>query len=223
MTDGIFVTSQATTGTITKWSVLVYAGTPQNGIIVATVSSDGDLIPHLSMPPGTNGTNIQMMIDPQDPEQIIVQDNGSHTFSIGYRIDDHNAQSGSPCFTAPPTCCNAFPATDVSGLAAPGSNWLRAVNCGPLGCPPNGGWASFSQLQPGLCRPSGDWVVRATWESVNCCYPDCNEDGKLNLADFGCFQTRYATQHPYADCNADQVLNLADFGCFQTKFAQGCP
>jgi hypothetical protein len=55
------------------------------------------------------------------------------------------------------------------------------------------------------------------------CYPDCNADGVLNLADFGCFQTRFATAHPYADCNGDGVRNLADFGCFQTKFALGCP
>ena len=27
----------------------------------------------------------------------------------------------------------------------------------------------------------------------------------------------------YADCNGDGQLNLADFGCFQTKFALGCP
>jgi hypothetical protein len=27
----------------------------------------------------------------------------------------------------------------------------------------------------------------------------------------------------YADCNGDGVLGLADFGCFQTKFALGCP
>jgi hypothetical protein len=55
------------------------------------------------------------------------------------------------------------------------------------------------------------------------CYPDCNADGILNLADFGCFQTRFATGQPYADCNGDGVLNLADFGCFQTRFALGCP
>jgi DNA-binding beta-propeller fold protein YncE len=55
------------------------------------------------------------------------------------------------------------------------------------------------------------------------CYPDCNGDGALNLADFGCFQTNFALGDPYADCNGDQVLNLADFGCFQTSFALGCP
>ena len=27
----------------------------------------------------------------------------------------------------------------------------------------------------------------------------------------------------YPDCNADGTRNLADFGCFQTKFALGCP
>lgn len=55
------------------------------------------------------------------------------------------------------------------------------------------------------------------------CYPDCNHDGVLNLADFGCFQTRFALSDPYADCNRDGVLNLADFGCFQTRFGLACP
>ncbi len=55
------------------------------------------------------------------------------------------------------------------------------------------------------------------------CYPDCNADGLLNLADFGCFQTKFALGDPYADCNGDALLNLADFGCFQSKFAIACP
>jgi hypothetical protein len=55
------------------------------------------------------------------------------------------------------------------------------------------------------------------------CYADCNGDGVLGLADFGCFQTKFALGDPYADCNGDGVLGLADFGCFQTKFALGCP
>ena len=55
------------------------------------------------------------------------------------------------------------------------------------------------------------------------CYPDCNADGSLNLADFGCFTTRFALGQFYADCNGDFSLNLADFGCFTTKFALGCP
>ena len=55
------------------------------------------------------------------------------------------------------------------------------------------------------------------------CYPDCNGDQQLNLADFGCFTTRFALGEPYADCNGDGARNLADFACFTTKFALGCP
>jgi murein tripeptide amidase MpaA len=55
------------------------------------------------------------------------------------------------------------------------------------------------------------------------CYADCNGDGVLGLADFGCFQTKFALNDLYADCNGDGVLGLADFGCFQTRFALGCP
>ena len=55
------------------------------------------------------------------------------------------------------------------------------------------------------------------------CYPDCNKDGALTVADFGCFQSRFVGQDPYADCNADAQLTVADFGCFQTRFVGGCP
>ena len=55
------------------------------------------------------------------------------------------------------------------------------------------------------------------------CVADCNRDGSLNLADFGCFQTKFALGDPYADCNGDGARNLADFGCFQSRFALGCP
>ncbi|MCC6659492.1 MAG: hypothetical protein IT437_01270 [Phycisphaerales bacterium] len=55
------------------------------------------------------------------------------------------------------------------------------------------------------------------------CRPDCNGDGALNLADLGCFQTRFALGDPYADCNGDGARNLSDFGCFLTGFALGCP
>jgi hypothetical protein len=55
------------------------------------------------------------------------------------------------------------------------------------------------------------------------CYADCNADGALTVADFGCFQTKFVAQDPYADCNQDAALTVADFGCFQTKFVAGCP
>ena len=64
------------------------------------------------------------------------------------------------------------------------------------------------------------WLVRYGPPS---CYPDCNADGQLTVADFGCFQTEFVAADPYADCNGDGQRTVADFGCFQTKFVTGCP
>ncbi len=55
------------------------------------------------------------------------------------------------------------------------------------------------------------------------CYADCNADGRLTVADFACFQTRFVLGHPYADCNGVGGLTVADFACFQTEFVAGCP
>ncbi len=67
-------------------------------------------------------------------------------------------------------------------------------------------------------------VVSASWARWGCpCYPDCNSDNQLTIADFGCFQTQFVAGDPYADCNAAGGLTIADFGCFQTAFVQGCP
>ena len=54
-------------------------------------------------------------------------------------------------------------------------------------------------------------------------YADCNGDGSRTVADFGCFQTKFVAADPYADCNGDGQLSVADFGCFQTKYVIGCP
>jgi hypothetical protein len=192
MTEVIVATSNATVGTTTHWSMMFWSGSPSAGTLVASFSSDGDILPHIVMGPGTNGVNVQFMVDPGDPEQIIIPNSGSNTFTIGFRIDQHNQQTQNPCTTAPPSCCNAFPVTDLSGVSAPAGNWLSGVNCGPLGCPPNGGWAAFSTL--GLCRPSGDWVMRATWSGVNCqpgvgacCLPSgaCEQMSATNCAGAG--------------------------------------
>jgi hypothetical protein len=164
--ETLFATSNSTTVTQTRWSVTVWQGPPHTGTVVATYASDGDILPHLVLPAGNAAGIIQFGIDPSHPEQIIVQNNGSNTFSIGFRIEQHNNQTGNPCLTGPATCCNAFPATDTSGLANAAGNWLFGLNCGQFGCPPNGGWARFSQL--GFCTPSGDWILRTNWQSVSC-------------------------------------------------------
>jgi hypothetical protein len=61
------------------------------------------------------------------------------------------------------------------------------------------------------------------------CYANC--DGStaapvLNVQDFSCFLTRYASGDAYANCDgstATPVLNVQDFSCFLTKYAGGCP
>jgi hypothetical protein len=61
------------------------------------------------------------------------------------------------------------------------------------------------------------------------CYPNC--DGStaapaLNIADFSCFLTRFASGDAYANCDGSTtppVLNVLDFSCFLQKFAAGCP
>jgi len=175
----IFATMNASVPTTTAWSVLVWDGLPSTGTLVAQYSSDDKILPHIHLAAGTHGVNVFFQVDPGDPEQIIISDvSGTHQFSFAYRIDDHNQQTQNPCTVAPPTCCNAFPVVDTGGVQSPANNWLFGINCGPFGCPANGGWARFNQL-PGFCRPSGDWVMRANYTPLSCqpgvgacCLPD---------------------------------------------------
>lgn len=168
MTEMIFATANATVSTTTEWSLLVWEGTPSNGTLIEVFSSDDILLPHLVIPPGTNGVNVQVIVDPSDPEPIIVNNDGSNTFSIGYRIDKHNNPSEflPNCFP-PPAQENAFPVTDTSGLAAPHHNWVGSPNCDPIGCVVGGGYSSFFNLSSG-CTPSGDWVMRVTYTPLVC-------------------------------------------------------
>jgi hypothetical protein len=204
MMEFIIAQQNATVQTTTQWSVLVWDGYPNTGTLVAEFSSDGSILPHIVMGPGTRGTNLQVQVDPNDPEQIYIYNTNndpSHTFTIGFRIDRHNNQTSNPCVTPPPSTQNAFPCTDNtvigcgSGYAMlnyPSDNWIFALNCGPNGCPPNGGWARFSQLQTDFylfgqcitgCRPRGDWVMRVTWDPVNCPQPE----GACCFGTSGCF------------------------------------
>jgi hypothetical protein len=178
LAEAIFATSNSTMTTTTQWSILFYEGVPNTGALIFVESSDDTILPHIRIPQGTNGVNVQFSVDPEDPDQIIINDNGSHQFTLAWRIDRHHQQTQDPCFVGPPTCCNAFPCTDVSGLAQPSNNWLFGLDCGPIGCPDNGGWSRFSNLRS-LCRPSGDAVMRVTWSSLDCqpgvgacCLPD---------------------------------------------------
>ncbi|MFO0828991.1 MAG: hypothetical protein U0572_12700 [Phycisphaerales bacterium] len=165
-TEIIFGTSNATVQTTTKWTVMIWEGTPATGTLKYLYSSDGEVLPNIVLPPGTTGVDVQFAVQAETPaDELVITDNGSHTFSIGYRIDHHNAQTANPCLVSPPSCCNAFPAVDTGGLQHAAQNWLYAIDCGAFGCP--SGWHSFAQL-PVFCRPTGDWVLRATWTSYAC-------------------------------------------------------
>ena len=204
----------ASVTTTTQWSILIWDGPPDTGLLVAEYSSsDGLGLNPIVMGPGTRATNVQVSVDPSDPDQIFFfnpNNDPTHTFSIGFRIDMHNSQTGDPCITPPPSNLNAFPATDntlvgcgtgYGSLSAPTENWLYALNCGANGCPPNGGWTRFSNLQAdqsifGICfmgcRPRGDWVIRATVDPVTCPPPT----GACCFGTSGCFSSDMAT------CNA---------------------
>jgi len=157
-----------TVQTTTHWSVYVWSGPPNTGTLVFSEASDGTILPHLVLQAG-NGTAgvIQFGIDPGDPDQIIVDDNGSHQLSIGFRVDALNQPQNNPCLgqldpTFAPTK-NVYPTVDVDGLSQPTRNWLYGLNCGAFGCPSNGGWTPIS-----TCGLSGDWVMNVSWAPINC-------------------------------------------------------
>jgi hypothetical protein len=161
----LFATSNTNVQTTTHWSIYVWDGSPDTGILIAHYSSDNIILPHLVMPPGTSGTIISVSVDPGDPEQIyIYNDSGQNKFTVGFGIDQHH-NPGTPCTSSPPTNSNAFPTTDISGLQFPQDNWIDAIS-GPW-CVCGEGWFTFQNF-PSFCTPSGDWVLRSAYTSVNC-------------------------------------------------------
>ncbi len=161
----LFGTSNTIVETTTHWSVTVWDGTPTDEMPVATFSSDDLILPHLVMPPGTNGVILSVSVDPNDSDQIyIYNDSGTNSFTVSFRIDQHN-QSGSPCISSPPSNRNAFPCTDTSGLDFPNENWIDAVDGTWCAC--GSGWMTFQQF-PSFCTPSGDWILRSFYTPVNC-------------------------------------------------------
>ncbi len=62
--ETIFATYQTTQQTTTHYAVTVWDGTPDEGIQVASFSSDDVLLPHLVMPAGTGGMHLSFAVDP---------------------------------------------------------------------------------------------------------------------------------------------------------------
>ncbi len=146
--------------TETAYTFYVWDGFPDTGIEIARFSSDGVTIAHAWIPRGTNGVNIQIQIDPSDPEQIFVfNDSGTNHLSIGFQIDHHNSPPSNQCLEPINVRLNAFPTTDLSGVSKPTGNWLFGLFCQGSPC---SGFKSFADLSI-LCRPTGDWLIRATY------------------------------------------------------------
>ncbi len=74
------------------------------------------------------------------------------------------------------------------------------------------------EIAPGQSRTEA-WIVRLGQE----CYPDCDHNAALTVADFTCFQAKFVASDPYADCDQNTQFTIADFVCFQIGFVAGCP
>ncbi len=231
-TEMIFAVQGAQQTTTTQWRIQIFDGLPTagQGAMVANFSSLDDGLPPIVLPGGNAGVNVLFFVDPQDPEQIIILKdpnlgpNDFRNITIAYGIDQHNAQTQNPCFFAPPNCCNAFPCSDVSGLAAPNQNWIKAVQCPTVICP-SGGWFRFNQINA-LCRPSGDWVMRMTWSSLAVpCNGDANEDGQVDVDDLNEILAHWFTPQPTGsngDVTSNGFVNVDDLNLVLGNWGQSC-
>ena len=62
-------------------------------------------------------------------------------------------------------------------------------------------------------------LVIAAWAAAGACsHRAAGKDLAHAIA-----RTKFVAGDPYGDCNADGQLTVADFGCFQTRFVAACP
>ena len=90
----VFGTFNADVTTTTEWSVLFWEGTPDAGEPVLTLSSDGVVLQPLEIGPGNNGVILTVVLSQLE---LMLEDNGSHTFSVGFRVDDVSIQFRGVC------------------------------------------------------------------------------------------------------------------------------
>jgi hypothetical protein len=109
------------------------------------------------------------------------------------------------------------------------SGYALATPIGPL--------SGVGPFNPGAAFPTtaGDFELDSistasfTAQVTPPCYPNCDHSTTapiLNIADFVCFQSKFAGGDSYANCDGSTqppVLNISDFVCFQQAFAAGCP
>lgn len=82
-------------------------------------------------------------------------------------------------------------------------------------------------LDPQMATSREEGWVAALPEGFGC-YANCDGSTSspvLTVADFTCFQTRFASGDPDANCDASTatpILNINDYLCFISRFAAGC-
>ena len=208
----VFATSNTNVQTTTHWSVYVWDGEPNLGLLVAHYSSDNIILPHLVMPPGTSGTIVTVSVDPDDSDQIyIYNESGQNKYTVGFGIDQHN-NPGNPCVSSPPTNNNAFPTTDTDGLQFPEANWIDAVT--GTWCVCGEGWFTFQNF-PSICTPSGDWVLRSAYTAVNCTIEPaacCIETACFDLSPSDCEALNGVSQNQGTSC-ATYVCGKGEGAC----------
>jgi len=198
----------------TQWGVKFWQGSPATGTSIAEYHSDGTVLEHVAHPVGfaNPAVIIQFAIDPGEPgEQIVIGaanlQNPTNTFSVGFSIDQHNNQlqhclGSSICDVAcnpnDAFCGNLCTGNNMmycvdqvppAGAAQIARNWIFGVNCGGACFT---GWRNFSQIAS-ACRPTGDWMIRVTYET-NCVIaptitevipPSANNAGEATLQILG--------------------------------------
>src|SRR5688572_28809517 len=100
----------------------------------------------------------------------------------------------------------AIPSPAAFGQMGPNLDLTWSTIDGGGGTSSGGGFTlsgSIGQPDAGTMSGGGFTLSGGFWSAGGPppCYPDCNGDGVLTVADFGCFQTKFVVGDPYADCN----------------------
>jgi len=236
MMEFVLGTKGATVTTTTQYTVIVWEGQPNNGTVIFQELTDDLILPPAVIGPGDAAVNLQVSVDPNDPEQIIVQDNGSHKFSIGIRVDEHHNPpvdmpgTNDDCsfclfIGGPPPCPFPFPectSTYECCPPSPQSNAFPAADDNGGVANPSNNWiwaracvdaecaaASGWRTFQGSGGPGGDWVMRATYTPVF-----CEDSGACCFGDGNC---QIRTE---ADCIPEGVWQGDNTDCSPTPCPQ---
>jgi hypothetical protein len=139
-------------------------------------------------------------------------------------------------------CTNSVCAAGVTQAACTGGGGTYlgdgstcAAGCGggATGACCTGGACAAGVTQAACVGGGGTYLGDGSTCAAGCggggsCYANCDNSTAvpfLNVQDFSCFLTKFASNDPYANCDSSTAiptLNVQDFSCYLTKFATGC-